>query len=193
MMHRDLIFGQAALAYITSVLEPGNALCRALLTNVNFKAGTISGFVPDEIRVATVSDFKMDRGLRRNVSLDHLAAVIKCALADDKVAILENRYAHRMDPWLKTCRSRLLPVGEEVYHVLTDEDLMDRIHSTIVEADTAGLLVGIICHLSGGFDALSQTVLGAADFDSLVGRTSLLIVEAFDGGGFLEWRPGLSK
>jgi hypothetical protein len=103
-----------------------------------------------------------------------------------RVALFENRYQDRSNPYIPHKRSRFAFHQQEVYHVVVQEDV-DRqfIRESIEEADNRW---SIGCCASG-IVIPANLEFSAELIDEIVDRTEHIIASAFDDEGYLVWSP----
>jgi hypothetical protein len=105
------------------------------------------------------------------------------------VCIFENYLARRTDPALSRARSRVRLYGDEVYHVLTEEDAKpEPIKAAVAEAEGLPIFIGALSTLPQGSRIYSaQRELAGEELRALADRAEKIIVGAYDGEGYLIW------
>jgi hypothetical protein len=108
---------------------------------------------------------------------------------EERVCVFENHLGRLTDPWLLQAESRVLFLGEEVYHVVSAEVVdLDSIKAAINEAEDVTLLIGVLSVWPQG-SRLSpeRREISDEDLRVLAEGAEKIIVSAYDGEGYLIW------
>lgn len=190
MTYQRVILDETSLPYVREVLMSGNTLARQLAEFRNLESGSVFAFLPSEMRPSAITDYRYANDTGRVESLDCLTQFISHFLHknQERMCLLENRYARESDPVVVEYRSRILCFNEEVYHTVGGSQTShETIRTAIIEADTSLSLVGVCFSRTDQCLWSSKSDLSLADIEIVVKNADYIIVEAFDGGGFLIW------
>jgi hypothetical protein len=190
--------GPEANEYVRDVLEYGHSLARHLLRSRDLTVGRVVTRIAPDANTDELEKFEWGGKYypepisgRRRTPVDDLASYILSCLdaTEERVCVFENHLGRRTDPWLEQAQSRVLFLGEEVYHVISSEDAdLDSTKAAINEAEDVTLLVGVLSvwpqdsRLSSERREITDEELRA-----IAQRAEKIIVRAYDGEGYLIW------
>ena len=198
-----------AVEYIQDRLREGNTLASEVLATVDFSCGHVSTCLPENVTLNSLADLRTGgklpvpssdlwRGTDRNGELllmipipnsdDWLIDQIKSFLTAKRssVCIFEDSLKRPSDPVLRNISTRYATHGNEVYHVLLNQDA-DRatIQSVVRAARSIPTFVGVFAEEEINPADISR--LSDVKIRRLAERATGVVVGAFDGEGYLVW------
>ncbi len=197
--YREHHLEPAANEYILECLEYGHSLSRHLRRRrQDLKEGRVITRLPLGANTGELDKFEWGgkyplaaEAKRLPSTRDDLVSLVGDFLRrkEGGVCVFENYLARRTDPVLSRARSRVLFYGDEVYHVLAEEDAKpELIKATIAEAETLPIFIGALSILPQDSRIYSaQRELAGEELRSLADRAEKFIVGAYDGEGYLIW------
>ena len=194
--YSELQLGREAIAYVKECLLRGNTLAHFLLEELDLHSGRVVSFLPEDIAVEDANWFDNGGVCNGEVSLSHLVGGIQDFLRSDsdRCVIFENGLARPADPCVKGFNTRMFTFGNELYHLLTQEDLdEERIQQSISCSMSAGLHIGAMSSLSAASRSPKQLEsVGLDDLRCWAKATNKVIVSAYDDEGYLIWTKGVT-
>jgi hypothetical protein len=199
--------GPEANEYVRDVLESGRSLALHLRRSHDLTEGKVVTRLAPDANTDELGKFEWGGKYypepvsgRRRTPEDDLASYILGYLEADeeRVCVFENYLARSTDPWLERAESRVLFLGEEVYHVISAEVVNPSLAKvTINEADYYPVFIGILSRWPEG-SHLSPERRDTANEElrALAEKAEKIIVSAYDGEGYLIWgsrRPQASS
>jgi len=175
---------------VTEKLSCGKALSHALAQLVDPRQGTVSTYLPENVRDDHIYAF--DLGCVADyvtVQIDMIDRIHRFLLSEvNKLVVMENSSARRSDPVLNIFTSKLFFDHEYVYHYLTRADARkDRIKECILEASNAWQNVGFLISLPPGIDLRNREDVDDSILRALADRIETMFADAYDLDGYLIW------
>jgi hypothetical protein len=204
--YREIVLGKTAYAYLQEQLASGKTLGRLLLARA-LESGRIQTFLPSYITDTQALDLETGGKLPssgpshrftdaagRNWRMepksdmdDFYARWLHAKLRESptgSVCLFEDAIVSASDPTFKRIRTRSVTYGEDVYHLALPEDSVEQIGMTLHQAGswlTIGVLTTGLKLAKGGHIVTAEQLHEAAR------ETSLILVGAYDGEGFILW------
>jgi len=212
---QEFSLGGEAIEYIVESLRSCNELSAMLLETFKFESGTVVTYVPVGTADPGLKDLRTGGILRAQTptealaesaegeptyvsaipNLDNfLASLVIAHLRSQQSAIclFENHLARLGDPWLGRTRLHTLAAGKTVCHYLIPEDYLDAelVDLTIKKSRSIRPpLVGVLARLNEGVTTAEVGNLNQHRIRTVLERTEMVIVGAYDGESFIIWRP----
>ena len=191
-MLTEIELGREANAYIREWLEVGNTLSKELL-KFDIEQGKATAAVPEGVSAdQAVTRLRAGDLLNPEESGSYLVSRLMSHLQerDDACVLFDDWEASPQDPFLRQApsTSRILLVGEEVYHGLTSSELSREVVDACI-LGTAGMpLIGALS--IGPLPGPGVVHLGSELLIEIARSTVQIVVSAFDWEGYIFWsRP----
>jgi hypothetical protein len=169
-------------------LAEGHSLAQLLQTAIDFELGEIFSFLPRGFSPATSTDWTASLAMSHARSLS-LTSRILAAAADDRetaVCIFEDAASHPGDEWLRAARSPTRRFGDEVYHIARAVSA-EQIAEAMNQAETPLSLIGALVDPFPEWEYPADDRITAHDLRRFVTATVAVLVDAFDGEGYVVW------
>jgi hypothetical protein len=204
MNYKEIKLGLEAITYLKDRLSCGNTLANILLQNCDFEVGSIFTILPANISDEVAKEFKTGGKLPSLLAADYeqsnlepiadmdsqLVTDIHVFLSANEghVCVFEDASAERNYPFLQALDTRFSFFNDEVYHLLSHEDLDDNKILKTIRAARSWLFIGIMASVSQDISlSLEHKDLTMDDLNLLAKGTEKIIVGAYDGEGYLIW------
>jgi len=193
---KELELGEQGMFYICDCLRNGKSLGRRLLTLLNRECGQVAALLPQDVDLKRmpelVSEFRYGGISRIGGTLTCLSKMTQEFLTTDSshICIIEDTIAQREDGWLAACDAPALFLGSDVYYFLSSEhhDDLEEIRK-IVSALDAQRVTGVMTSLpEGKASPNGRQEITLEDVDEFASRAQMIVVDAYDGEGYLIWR-----
>ncbi len=211
----EITLGREAIGYITESLQDGEELSQILLKTIKLEAGSVVTYLPTGTALPSYQQFRLGGVLKpipalttqSEVELTVPARVSATPNLDNSIVssiktylnsrpsplcLFENHLAKPDDSWLARARLHNLIVGTTVCHYLTSADSLDVALIQLTVGKSRSIRPPLIAVLTRLFDEATSLETGSVaegDLKKMAERTQELIVGAYDGEGFVVWRP----
>lgn len=196
-----------AIAYLKQQLAKGKGLARALLRHQRLETGLVQTFLPSWAKEEAAHAYEkgcLHEGLELPLKTPspptgaraNLATYLQAELAKapERLCLFEDALASSRDRWLTkalAAETHNLLCGQDVYYFLDGTDPQGTIERTIRRAHSIappgiGVLASLPQPLAAALKAHRQ--LTEADLAQVAQRAEQIIVDAYDGEGYLIWR-----
>lgn len=186
---------QAALDHVRDRLSLGNLLA-SRVSALPLESGSVSTLLPERVNPSKVSN---SRTLREGgIAEPSESREIERAVAEfisgylsrseRQLAIFEHSLANASDPWVAKCEIPLFVQGAKIFFYLTQSDAQpDRILLTMRAARTALAMMAVLTNLGTLETITDRQSVPSELIEVLAENTQHVIVDAYDGEGFLVW------
>ena len=190
---------EKGIAYISECLEYGKSLGKQLATLINRESGHITALLPQDVDSKETPDLLSEYrfryggiGSRVGGTLTCLAKTVYQFLIEDAdhICIIEDTIVLREDGWIESSDAPLLFLDNDVYWFLSSKhcDNLERIQR-ILSALDGERVTGILTSLPSERKPLREKQdITLKDINEFTERTEMIIIDAFDGEGYLIWR-----
>lgn len=206
---RTYVLGDKAVQYIESRLSLGKTFATLLLEKVDLKKGTVKTLLPEGFSEVEVNEFNVGGKLSQPSSDQwrytlsprgellrmtpvpntdaHLRGQISSFLLSrqNSICIFEDANMLPSDPTFRSLRTRHAEFNDDVYHYLLMTDSDNQITLTLKEAKS-WLLIGAMCTCPRAWSSELSNLTQECLMD-LAQRAEQIIVNAYDGEGYLVW------
>ncbi len=142
-MYKKVIFGQEGVEYVKSRLDLGGTLSRKILEIVETQTAMAYTYLPVSGGAEEITRFSScgiaDPAVSRSALSDEIAAFL--LEKENRFLILQNSSARKGDAWLPQAKSKVLYYHDEVYHLISSQDL-GTISTLLSEGSNTWLNVG---------------------------------------------------
>lgn len=188
-----ITLGNEAKLYICDRLQSGRSLSRYLLRHDIMGGDVITYFSrdvdPGAIQRLTMEEFNFGDRSSGDVPQQCLVEVLKKYLGSGKhrICVFENANAEPNYPYLSRMKSHLVTYGNEVYHVVDNDD-DEEILLTIQESGASWLQIGMAgTWWHPGDNGSNVDAWTESDIEAISEGVEYIIIDAFDGEGYLIW------
>ncbi len=186
--------GEPGTLYIHECLKYGKNLGRLLLTVLGRERGRVTALVPPDIDFEKMPNLMSDfRGYVTQIggTLTCLVELTQEFLLEDPnhVCIIEDTIIRREDRVISSLDLPILFLGSDVYYFLSTEhrDDLEGIRGVLATLD-ANRVTGVMTSLPTGRSPFEdRQEMTPQDVNELAERSQMIVVDAYDGGGYLIW------
>ena len=187
--YKELFLDQEALRFFRERINTGLPLATEVLARHDLARGRLGTLVP--VHVSRITSEILERGglFRSSASREWvLDAITKyLSAAPDRLCVLEDHVGRSSDPGLSLSRSRIVTCAEYVYFVLCADDThRQRIERSLWDAASASITYGFMTAVPPGWNPDSGH-FSKEDMEFLADKTEKIVVDAYDGEGWLIW------
>ncbi len=189
MPYEPVALGPSGRLYLRNVLRKGLTIATLATDSNDFAYGQCISFLPRGIDAGTMTNYSYGGIASSQASRKALVQFLKGL--DERyhhsLIVFENRYARPEDPFLRRCRSRVIAIGEEVYHVADTNDSEDSLLTALTES-AAAIETGIMIFALS--EEEKRSFLSNPSFKGigpLVLKCIGIAVGAYDGEGYIIW------
>jgi len=188
LMLERVDLGREAAAYIRWSLSESRRALSSYLQALPLEAGRMFTFVPSDAEHSRLSEFRAGV-LHGRGSYESLAKLALAYLAKDgrRYLIFEDVFVEVGNAWLEDPTIQYFTYGAEVYHFLAVESATEETVLQTIDNAKGYVTNGI---LTGGSSlplVQSGSCLDMLQLQALAEAADYILVEAYDGEGFLVW------
>ena len=187
--YKELSLDQEALRFFQERINTGLPLATEVLARHDLARGRLGTLVPAHVGNITREILERGGGFRSSTSREWvIGCIVKyLSAAPGRLCVLEDPMERSSGPGLGVYRSRLVTCAEYVYFVLCADDThRQRIEMALREAASAWITYGFMTTVPPGWNPDSGH-FSKEDMEFLADKTEKIIVDAFDGEGWLIW------
>ncbi len=192
----ELKLNGPSLIFIRECFECGKHLGKQLLTLLDQEGGQLTALLPQNVdtkrKLELMSEFRFGGIGSARDTLSCLTKMIQEFLAanDNHICIIEDIIVQREDDWISSSNMPILFLRSDVYYFLSNKhrDDLEKIRKTVSTLD-AHRVTGILTSLPERRNPFSEKQeITLEDVSDFVSKTYMIIINAYDGEGYLIWR-----
>jgi len=155
------------------------------LKNINFEIGKSFTYIPIDTDKTKIYKFKRGDIVDLNKTKVFYKRYLEKYLANESenIIIFENSASKKGDKWLNISKSKIISYGDDIYHVLTPENI-NEIEITRQEATNAWLNITFLSHFSKK-KILTIKTFDKDDLFEISKNVKGIVVDAYDLDGFI--------
>lgn len=186
---------QASVNHVRGRLSLGNLLA-SRVSALPLESGSVSALLPEHVSPSEASSVRIlrDGGVvhpGEGQEIERAVAELVSAYlsrGDRQCAIFEHSLARASDPWVSNCEVPLFIQDSKIFLYLTALAAQpDRVLRTMRTARTSLAMIAILTHFDTPDEISDRQSAPAGLLDRLAANTQHVIVDAYDGEGFLVW------
>jgi len=187
--YKTLSLDEEALCFFRERINTRLPLATAVLSHHDLARGRFRTLVAEHISHVTRENLERGGLFRSSASREWVIdGIVKyLSAAPDRLCVLEDHVGRSSDPGLSLSRSRIVTCAEYVYFVLCADDThRQRIERVLWDAASASITYGFMTAAPPAWDPNSGRFSGQ-DLEYLADKTEKIVVDAYDGEGWLIW------